>query len=61
MKLTQKEKIKAAVKRGFSDYAIEQMLEELINAEIIRLDNVGNPYWESNGESIDPDVELVFD
>ena len=53
-------KIDLVVERGLSDEAIRQMLLELYHAEIIRFDRVGNPYWESCGESIDPEIELDF-
>jgi hypothetical protein len=60
-KLTKKEKIDAALKRGFPDSAIKGMFVELIETEAIRLDDAGNPYWETSGESLDPDVKLVFE
>jgi len=37
------------------------LLEELYNAEIIRFDDAGNPYWEANGDPLDEGTELVFE
>jgi hypothetical protein len=60
-KLTKKEKIDAALKRGFSERASKEMFVELIETELSRVDNAGTPYWETSGESLDPDVKLVFE
>lgn len=54
-------KIDMAVGRGLSDEVIRQMLLELYHAGIIRFDRIGNPYWESCGDSLDPEVELNFE
>lgn len=53
--------INSVVERGLSDQAIKTMLRELYETETINFDDVGNPYWKSCGDSIDPDVELVFE
>lgn len=55
-----KENIDKVVKRGFSDEAIKQMLRELYYAEIIHFDDEANPYYQSCGDPLDPDVELKF-
>jgi hypothetical protein len=59
-KPTIQEQIDKCMERGVSDSVIRAMLFELYNADIIRFDDAGNPYWDSCGERLDGEEELVF-
>jgi len=61
MNKTTEEKIDLCIERGLSDYVIRELLSFAYEGELIRFDNIGNPYWNGNGESLDPDVELKFE
>ena len=59
-KLSVSEKIDLFIENGVTDEIVRQLLLECHMAEIIRFDDIGNPYWESCGDPLDPAVELVF-
>jgi hypothetical protein len=56
-----REKIDALIERGVSDVVLRELLEIAYEAEMIRFDTKGNPYWEGSGESLDPDIELEWE
>ena len=58
--LSVSEKIDLFIENGVTDEVIRQLLHACYDAETIRFDDIGNPYWEASGESLDPDVELDF-
>ena len=61
MKLNIKEKIALAAERGLTEDALKSLFEYLYDTEVIRFDDVGNPYWESCGDPLEPDIELEFE
>ena len=61
MKLNIKEKIALAAERGLTEDALKSLFEYLYDTEVIRFDDVGNPYWESCGDPLEPDIELEWE
>jgi hypothetical protein len=61
MKLKTSEYIDKYAERGVSKSVLKMLLWEVYNSELIRFDSKGNPYWNTNGESLDPDVELEWE
>jgi hypothetical protein len=60
-KPTIEENIDKCMAKGLPDEAIRAMLFELWQSEIIRFEDVENPYWESSGELLDSGEEIIFD
>jgi hypothetical protein len=61
MKLNIKEKIALAAERGLTEEALKDLFTYLYDNEEIKFDDVGNPYWESCGDPLEPDIELEFE